>query len=199
MPYARSDLSEDGILFGLPFPALRRWGLNENETAALAAILVLTSLVYARSLWDGFVYDDFPYIAFNHQLHHWSFAFFSWTRDVWWFRDPGNLPQSPYYRPVQNTFLALAFPIAGKNPLLWHLIKIALHLGVVVLVFRFSKLLTANVATALLASCWGCWSAPRRPTRPSPTGWPRPSSKPSVFDVIFLPMSDNYFCRWSPS
>jgi len=152
MPNLRSDRRESGILFGLPFPALSRWGLNENETAALAAVLVLVSLVYVRSLWDGFVYDDLPQIVFNRALRHWSFAWLAWTHDVWWFRDPQNLPQSPYYRPLQNVFFALAFPIAGKSPLMWHLVKIALHLVVVVLTFRLGQLLTGNIATSLLAS-----------------------------------------------
>lgn len=152
MPEARSDLQKDGVLFGLPFPALRRWGLNESETATLAAVLVLVALVCARSLWNGFVYDDLPQIVFNRALHHWSFAWLAWTHDVWWFRDPQNLPQSPYYRPLQNVFFALAFRIAGKSPVMWHLVKLALHLVVVVLTFRLGQLLTGNVATSLLTS-----------------------------------------------
>jgi protein O-mannosyl-transferase len=134
------------------FPALRRWELSGSQTAWLGLVLLVVAVAYLRSLRDGFVYDDFPYIVFNPYLHNWSFAWLSWTHDVWWFRDPDNLPQSPYYRPVQNTFLFLVFPIAGKSALAWHLVKMALHLAVVLLVFRVAQLITKNFPTALLAA-----------------------------------------------
>src|SRR5271155_4891383 len=151
---AMSDSKTDqpgGRLSRLSFPALRRWGLDQTETAGLVLVLLIVSVVYLRSLRDGFVYDDFPQIVFNHYLRHWSFAWLAWTRDVWWFRDPDNLPQSPYYRPLQNVFFTFAFPIAGKNPVAWHVIKIVLHLWVVILTFRLGQLLTGSTATALLA------------------------------------------------
>jgi hypothetical protein len=135
----------------LSFPALRRWGLDQTETAWLVLVLLIVTVVYLRSLRDGFVYDDFPQIVFNHYLRHWSFAWLAWTRDVWWFRDPDNLPQSPYYRPLQNVFFTFVFPIAGTNPIAWHVIKIVLHLWVVILTFRLGQLLTGSTATALLA------------------------------------------------
>jgi len=140
------------VRFRFRFPALRRWGLDEKETTGLAVVLLLVFAAYSRSLLDGFVFDDFPQIVFNHPLRHWSFVWLSWTHEHWWFSGPSKGPHAPYYRPVQNTFLALAFPIAGTNPLIWHLVKITLHLTVVALAFRFSQLLTANTAASLLAA-----------------------------------------------
>ena len=115
-------------------------------------VLLLVFAAYSRSLLNGFVFDDFPYIVFNHSLRHWSFAWLSWKHDVWWFIGPSDHPHSPYYRPIQNTFLALVFPIAGTSALRWHILKILLHLVVVALTFRLSQLLTANTAISLLAA-----------------------------------------------
>ena len=138
--------------FQLHFPALRCWNLDEKETGSLIVILLLVFAIYSRSLLDGFVFDDFPYIVFNGPLRHWSFAWLSWARDVWWFIGRPDHPHSPYYRPIQNTFLAIVFPIAGTSAVKWHIIKILLHLLVVALTFRLSQLLTANTAASLLAA-----------------------------------------------
>ncbi len=138
--------------FGLHFRTSRRWNLDKQHFAALGLVLLLTFVAYSRSLLGGFVFDDYPQIVLNQPLRHWSFAWFSWTRDLWWYIGRSSHPHSAYYRPIQNTFLAIIFPIAGTSALRWHILNILLHLVVVTLTFRLSRLLTANTAASLLAA-----------------------------------------------
>jgi protein O-mannosyl-transferase len=137
---------------GLGSFGLRRWNLDKKEAVGLFLVLLLVIGAYSRSMLNGFVFDDFPYIVFNQPLRHLSFAWLSWKHDVWWFVGSPDHVHSPYYRPIQNTFLALVFPIVGTSTLRWHILKILLHLVVVGLTFRLSQLLTSNTAISLVAA-----------------------------------------------
>jgi hypothetical protein len=72
--------------------------------------------------------------------------------DVWCFSDPHQLPQSAYYRPIQNVWLALNFHLFGRHPIGWYVLKVLLHLGAVVLVFRVAQLLSHSTEVALLSA-----------------------------------------------
>ena len=76
----------------------------------------------------------------------------SFIYDSWWFKDPHNLPQSVYYRPLENAWFAANAWLFGMHPAAWHLAKIALHIVAVVLCFRVAQLTTGDVATGLLAA-----------------------------------------------
>jgi protein O-mannosyl-transferase len=118
----------------------------------LVGVLLITALVYMRCLGNGFVFDDYPAIVQNDALAQWSFIWKSPFHDLWWFRDPQRLPQSAYYRPLQNVWLALNYHLVGLSPVGWHVLKILLHLVVVLLSFRLAQLLTGSVGAALLAA-----------------------------------------------
>lgn len=118
----------------------------------LAAVLLTTALVYMRCLGNSFVFDDYPAIVKNDALTQWSFIWKSLFHDLWWFRDPDRFPQSAYYRPLQNVWLALNYHLVGLNPVGWHILKVLLHLVVVILSFRLTQLLTGSVGAALLAA-----------------------------------------------
>jgi tetratricopeptide (TPR) repeat protein len=118
----------------------------------LIVTLAIVFCVYIRSLGNGFVYDDHAEIVTNRYISEWSFVWKSALHDSWWFRRPSALPQSAYYRPAQNVLLALGFHLAGRNPVGWHLLKIALHLLAVTLVFRLGTLLTDDAWVGLLAA-----------------------------------------------
>jgi protein O-mannosyl-transferase len=142
-----------GSRFGrLSLPALKRWNLSEEETAMLAGVLLLTLLVYLRCLANGFVSDDHPMIVENKYIAQWSYLWKSLTKDAWWFFDSNRASPTSHYLPIQNIWLWLAFHFFGTNPVGWHLAKIALHLCVVLLVFRLAQLLSKSTSVALLAA-----------------------------------------------
>ncbi len=191
MPYLTSSQPGTWTLFGFRFPALRRWNLGEKETISLIAVLLLVLIVYLRCLNNGFVYDDNSEIVFNHQIGTWAFVWKSTIHDIWWFRDPKHLPQSSYYRPVQNLSLAIGYQIAGISPLRWHILKLLLHLSAVLLSFRFYQLLSGSVATSLLASLlFGVLAVHAEPVIWA-TAIPEPLS--AIFEVAAFCS----FVRWS--
>jgi hypothetical protein len=128
------------------------WELDARQAAILAGILVVTVAIYLPSLRNGWVFDDWHEFVENKLIHSWSFIWNSFRYDSWWFLKPDRLPQSAYYRPLENVWFAANAWLFGTNPVLWHLGKIALHAIVVALCFRVAQLLTGDVATGLLTA-----------------------------------------------
>ncbi len=130
----------------------RRW----REFAAAGLPLALTAAVYLRSLGNGFVYDDLEMVVRNRYLGRGSFVWKSFLHDSWWFRDPLRLPQSYYYRPLENAWLALNYRLFGTNPPGWHASMIAVALVGVWLVFLLARDLTRDrIAAAIAAALFG--------------------------------------------
>jgi protein O-mannosyl-transferase len=136
----------------LGFPALRSWGLDATQTALLAGVILITALAYLRCLGNGFVFDDMFTIVDNPYVGQWSFLWRAFTRDLWWFEAVKKLPASDQYHPLQNVWFGIAYHAFGKNPLCWHLVKIALHLIVVVLSFRLAQIMTKSAGVGLLTA-----------------------------------------------
>ncbi|MGC1398981.1 hypothetical protein [Candidatus Binatus sp.] len=126
--------------------------LTARQAGLLGAIVIATIAIYLPSLRNGWVFDDWQEIVNNQFIHSWSFVGNSFIHDIWWFRDPTKLPQSAYYRPLENAWFAVNALLFGTHPAAWHLAKIALHAVVVLLCFRAAQLLTGDVATALLTA-----------------------------------------------
>ena len=118
----------------------------------IAGILAATALLYTRCLGNAFVFDDLWMIRFNDYIAQWSFLWHSLVRDSWWFKNPNSLPQSSYYRPLQDIWLGLNYHLFGFNPAGWHAAMVALHLVVVWLVYKVSRLIVSNDATALITA-----------------------------------------------
>ncbi len=118
----------------------------------LIVILVVTAVAYLRCLSNGFVFDDHEMISVNRYIGNWSFLWRSLINDSWWFRDPARLPQSHYYRPLQDIWLGLNYQLFGLQPLGWHVLMVALHLCAVVLAFSVARLLSGSRRCALIAA-----------------------------------------------
>ncbi len=121
-------------------------------TLMLGGVLLLTMLVYLRCLSNGFVFDDHEMIVLNRYLGQWSFLWKSLVNDSWWFRDPLHLPQSSYYRPLQDIWLGIHYQLFGLVPAGWHATMVVLHLTAVWLVFAIASRLTGDWRTAMLAA-----------------------------------------------
>jgi protein O-mannosyl-transferase len=136
--------------------AVRDASERRADLLATAIPLAVTALVYLRCLPNGFVYDDNEMIRINRFIGDWSFLWKAFTNDLWWFRDPYRLPQSSYYRPLQDVWLALNYHLFGLHPAGWHVTSIALQLVAVYLVFRITHELTRDrIAAAFAAALYG--------------------------------------------
>ena len=122
----------------------------------MAAVLIVSALVYLRSLGAGWIYDDHLMIVENRRIQDWSFFWKAFVHDSWWYKGPElGPPFSPYYRPLQLVWFELNYRLFGMHPVGWHAAMIALQVVVVWLVFRVAEELTdgdlwAAVAAALL-------------------------------------------------
>ncbi len=121
-----------------------------SDTPTLA--LLLTATVYLRCLGNEFVYDDHEMILINRFIGDWAMVWKSFVRDMWWFRNPLALPQSAYYRPLEDVWLGFNYHLFGFAPPGWHLALIAVHLAVVWLVFEVARDLSGYRWTPLLAA-----------------------------------------------
>ena len=133
--------------------------------------LAITLVVYLRCVGNAFVYDDNEMILINRSINDWAMVWRSFVNDSWWFRNPNKLPQSAYYRPLQDVWLAVNYHLFGFAPAGWHLLTIAVHLIAVWLVFRIARELTDSRWTPIVSRdrCLGCcrfmhrrWCGPPR-------------------------------------
>ncbi|HVN64579.1 MAG TPA: tetratricopeptide repeat protein [Candidatus Binataceae bacterium] len=132
---------------------LSRFGGGDPRVGAgLAAVMAATAIVYSHSLGHQFIADDLLEVVFNRRLGDWSFLARSMVNDILWFRNPDNLPQSQYYRPLHDIWLWVNFNLFGLNPFGWHAAGLALHLVVVWLAFRIAIKLADDRWTGLLAA-----------------------------------------------
>jgi len=132
-------------------PALRA-AAPRREALVMAGVLLAVLLVNLRSLAGGFVHDDNRMIVRNAYIGQWSFLWKSIIYDEFWYLDPAHLPQTSYYRPLQDIWLGLHYQAFGLNPVGWHLTLLALYLLAVWLVYRVGLRLTEDWRAASLGA-----------------------------------------------
>ncbi len=132
-------------------PPRRLWSLAILSDTPLAA-LAITLIAYLRCVGNAFVFDDNEMIVINHSIGDWAMVWRSFVNDSWWFRNPNKLPQSAYYRPLQDVWLWLNYQLFGLAPAGWHLMMVAVHLIAVWLVFRIARELTDSRWTPIIAA-----------------------------------------------
>jgi Flp pilus assembly protein TadD len=123
-------------------PARGWWSLATLADTPIAA-LAITLLVYLRCVGNGLVYDDHEMILLNRYIGDFAMVWRSFVNDSWWFRNPLKLPQSAYYRPLQDVWLWANYQMFGFAPPGWHLAIVAIHLIAVWLVFWIAHELSA--------------------------------------------------------
>jgi Flp pilus assembly protein TadD len=109
---------------------------------AVAAIALIAIASYANTLGAGLVLDDVPAIVENRYVHDGRLAAL-FTEPSWW----GPQTSSRYWRPLTTASFALNFAAHGVAPFGYHLVNVALHATVSLLVFA----LVARLATWLVA------------------------------------------------
>ncbi|MGH7702575.1 MAG: tetratricopeptide repeat protein, partial [Gemmatimonadales bacterium] len=115
---------------------------------ASLALTILTLLVAAPSLSNGFAYDDVPIIQNNARVHTlaspWTYA----SQTYW------PAAQDPsLYRPLTIWLYAVQWALGHGAPWLFHLVSVALYLAVCLALYALARALlpfpAAWLATAL--------------------------------------------------
>lgn len=115
-------------------------------------IIVFGFLIWANSLFNGFVWDDEEQIVNNplvQKLTNIPEVFTSST-----FNGGGALPTGWFYRPMMTLFYLLNYSVWGANAFGFHLFQIFIHLLNAVLVFLFFRelLLEAKISKPQVVS-----------------------------------------------
>jgi tetratricopeptide (TPR) repeat protein len=118
--------------------ALRSRGAGPAGRLAIAVAL-LSVLVYANSLTNGFALDDDPIIQRNHQLQ--SLANLSRFFGQDYFEPSRHMG---LYRPLVISSYALTVAFAGGDPLPFHLVNVVLHAANAVLLLLLVLRLTGD-------------------------------------------------------
>jgi tetratricopeptide (TPR) repeat protein len=111
--------------------------------AGAAAVALLAVLPYLNALWAGYAFDDYPVILSNPRITGAEPA-------LGLVAEPDRSDRS-LYRPVTMLTYAASARIGG-GPAGFHLVNVALHAGVSLLVFRTVDVLLAGRALATVAA-----------------------------------------------
>ncbi len=104
-------------------------------------LFLLGSLIFAAGITIEYTGDDFILLHSDPAARIWFY--FANPIDGTWF-----------FRPLQGLFSTLIESISGPDPILLHVIHIALHIALATAVFRAAALLKFSRTQAVLASLW---------------------------------------------
>jgi hypothetical protein len=101
-------------------------------------IIGIGLLVYANSLFNGFIWDDKTYIITNPQVHtvSWNLLF-----GKNWFNSAG------FYRPIPALYFACMYTMFGTIQFFYHFVQVSIHIIDTALIFIFfRKFFSKNIA-----------------------------------------------------
>jgi len=116
----------------------------------LGLLLLLSFLLYANTLVNGFVSDDHQQIEGNPYAHSLLYVGKIFTTTVWSFQ--GHEGRTNYYRPLMTFGYVLSDKLFQNYPFGFHLVNLFLHCLVVCLVFRLSQRFFADERIAFTAA-----------------------------------------------
>ena len=118
--------------------------------SALVAILVALAVApYLGILANGFAYDDNTQVLNNPYLQNFGHLREIFSTTVWSY--VGAQGVTNYYRPMMTFGYLLCYQIFGPLAYGFHFASLALHVGVVGLLFLVTRRLTANRLVAFIA------------------------------------------------
>ena len=122
--------------------------ITANHWIPITFLAVFGILLYANTLLNGFVYDDYAIIVENKFIQDTLTnlpAFFSQS----YFKVAAG---EASYRPVATLSYYLIYAVAGLNPFLYHLFSLIVHLANIILTYLLISHMTKNRSIALMAA-----------------------------------------------
>lgn len=113
-----------------------------TTTKAIHFLILIGFLVFGNMLVNGFVWDDFPFILNNPEVHQVNlFAAF------------GNnyFNNSGYYRPLPEIYFSLMYAVFGTNAFFYHLTQLLLHTSCSIVIFLLFKTFFSRILAFFLA------------------------------------------------
>jgi len=128
----------------------RRERHGDRDATVFLILILLASLPYVNSLANSFVYDDRQQILENPYVHSFRYLGRIFGSTVWSFE--GAQGVTNYYRPLMTFAYLIGYKIYGRIPFGFHLMNLALHVAVVLLVFLVTERLFHDRLIWLIAS-----------------------------------------------
>jgi hypothetical protein len=111
----RSEVVEEVSLKNYFFPL--------TNAKAIMWIIIVGVIVYANSLFNGFVLDDLFQVVNNENIKN---TFYFFTHEI-----------GPYYRPIMMGTFSVIYQMAGTQPFFYHLWQVTIYLSNAVLFYLF--------------------------------------------------------------
>jgi len=122
----------------------------QTRNGLLGALLILSFLLYANCLFNGFVVDDHSQIELNPYVH--SFGYVGKLFGTSLLAQQGKQAVPNFYRPLTNLTFLIGYKLFGESPLGYHLLGLLLHCAAVWLVFLVGSRFFGNDSLALVAA-----------------------------------------------
>ena len=113
-------------------------------------MLLLSFVPYLNTLGNAFVYDDLPQLLENPYVHSFRYLGKIFGSTVWTFQ--GAQGVTNYYRPLMSFAYAVIYHFSGPVAFGFHLLNIALHAAIVVLLFFLTERLFGDRLMALASA-----------------------------------------------
>jgi Tfp pilus assembly protein PilF len=123
---------------------------TDAVTIAVLGLLLLATVPYLNTLTNGFVYDDRSQILDNPYVHSFRYLGKIFGSTVWTFE--GAQGVTNYYRPLMSFAYLVCYKFFGPITFGYHLLNIALHAGVVLLLFALTERLFGDRLLSLVAA-----------------------------------------------
>lgn len=141
------SLRYHGLMAGNPLPEKAR---QNGDPLAVLFLVLLAALPYLNTLTNAFVYDDRQQVLENPYIHSFRYLGRIFGSTVWTFE--GAQGATNYYRPLMTFAYLLAYKTFGLIPFGFHLMNLALHIAVVLLVFAVAEHLFRDRLLSLVAA-----------------------------------------------
>ena len=119
---------------------------------AIVGLCALVFVAYGNSVANGFVWDDNQQVVMNPNLRSNIPVWQLFSGDVWSFNHRNAGGGHNYYRPFQMLTYRAVTAAWGMDPRAFHLLSIAFHLLVVLLLFAFCLRLSGHLDLAFAAA-----------------------------------------------
>ena len=123
---------------------------QNGDPLAVLFLILLAALPYLNTLANTFVYDDRQQVLENPYIHSFRYLGRIFGSTVWTFE--GAQGATNYYRPLMTFAYLLAYKAFGLIPFGFHLMNLALHIAVVLLVFAVAERLFRDRLLSLVAA-----------------------------------------------
>ena len=122
----------------------------QTRNRLLGALILFSFLLYANSIFNGFVYDDHSQIERNPYVH--SFRHVGKLFGTSLLSQQGKQAVPNFYRPLTNLTFLLGYELFGDSPMGYHLLSVLLNCIAVWLVCVVGSQLFRSDALGLLAA-----------------------------------------------